>query len=386
MALEEVTFYNTDGEEISISNLVNQMINYYLLKREVGETVLTDFNEGSEVRNLMEVFAVGIYALLDEQHEATQIAFISTSHDGYLDNIGELPFINLPRTVGDYAVGEVTFTLAEAQTTQTVVPAGTMIASESTGIEYVTDDDCIIETGELSETVGVTCMTVGEDGNAGSNTINLIVDTIIDTNLISVNNSEALGGGTDYEDDDEYRERLLANVRADGFGTVGWYISLCENIVGVHDVLLVDEQGYTKKVLVNGTVKPTPATILLDVFTELSNISNHVLNHSFTVDVPEYQEVDLDISLDVTALIPEEDLLENLTACIDGLEFDRMEYAGLKIGETLTRNIVSDACAMFGDVVSVTSILYDGSEMSEITPDTDTVLKLGTVNFTQNEV
>ena len=51
MALNEVSFYNTNGDEISISNIVNQMINYYNLKHEVGETVVTDFNEGSEIRH-----------------------------------------------------------------------------------------------------------------------------------------------------------------------------------------------------------------------------------------------------------------------------------------------------------------------------------------------
>ena len=71
MALNEVSFYNTNGDEINLTNIVNQMINYYQLKLEVGETAVTDFNEGSEIRNLLEGFAVGIYALLEEQHEAT---------------------------------------------------------------------------------------------------------------------------------------------------------------------------------------------------------------------------------------------------------------------------------------------------------------------------
>ena len=66
ISLNEVSFYNTNGDEISLSNIVNQMINYYNMKHEVGETVITDFNEGSEIRNLLEAFAIGIYALLEE--------------------------------------------------------------------------------------------------------------------------------------------------------------------------------------------------------------------------------------------------------------------------------------------------------------------------------
>ena len=388
MALEEVTFTNTDGEEISLSNLVNQMINYYQMKLEVGETAITDFNEGSEIRNLLEAFAVGIFALLDEQHEATQVAFISTSHDGWLDMIGEMPFINLPRVTGDYAVGEVTFTLSEAQTSETVIPADTLVASSVTGLEYSTDDDCIIEMGETSAEVSVTCLTEGVDGNALSGGVDTIVDAIIDTNLISVTNSEAFDGGADYEYDEDYRERLLANVRADGFGTVGWYVNLCENVIGVHDVLFVDDVNYTKKVLVNGSVKPTPNSVLLEVLTELTDSGNIVLNHRFNVDKPAYTSVSLDISLDVATEIPNEDLLDNLTAFVDGLDYDRMEYTGLNINESLTRDMIVEACSMFGDVVDVTSVKADGStsEMSSVSPAVNGVLKLGTVNFTQNEV
>ena len=40
MALEEVSFYNTNGEEINISNIVNQMINYYSLK--LGGRLISD--------------------------------------------------------------------------------------------------------------------------------------------------------------------------------------------------------------------------------------------------------------------------------------------------------------------------------------------------------
>ena len=388
MALEEVTFTNTDGEEINLSNLVNQMINYYQMKLEVGETAVTDFNEGSEIRNLLEAFAVCVYALLDEQHEATRIAFISTSHDGWLDMIGEMPFINLARVAGDYAIGEVTFTLSEEQTTQVVIPADTIIANSETGIEFATDDDCVIPVGETSAEISATCLTVGADGNVASEGIDLIVDSLIDTNLISVSNSEAFENGADYEDDEDYRERLLANVRADGFGTIGWYNSLCENVIGVHDVLLVDDAEYTKKVLVNGTIKPTPETVLLEVLTELTNSANIVLNHSFTVDVPSYTSVNLAISLDVATEIDDDELLANLTAFVDGLSYDRMEYSGLNINDDLTRDMVVEACSMFGDVVDVTSVKVNGggSEMTSVSPSVNGVLKLGTVTFTQNEV
>ena len=386
MALEEVTFYNTNGEEISLSNLVNQMINFYDLLLEVGETRLTDFKEGSEIRNLLEAFAVGIFALLDEQHEATRIAFISTSYGEFLDRIGQSPFINVVREEASEAVGEVTFTLSEAQTEELVIPADTIVASSETGLEFSTDADCVISIGEVSANVSVTCLSAGADGNVRSESVDLIVDNELDTNLISVSNSEAFEFGADYEDDEVYRERLLESIRADGFGTVGWYENLCESIRGVHDVLLVDDANYTRKVLVNGTSKPTPDNILLEVLTILTVNTNHVINHSFTVDRPTYTDVSMTVTLDVATQISDDDLLRNLTCFVNGTNFDRMEYEGLNINGVLTRDMVVEAFNVFEHVVGVTSVVVDGAEMTSVTPAVNGVLRLDDVSFVQNEV
>lgn len=386
MAIEEVTFTNTNGEEINLSNIVNQMINYYQLKLEVGETAVTDFNEGSEIRNLLEAFAIGVYAILEEQHEATQIAFIQTSYGMWLDRIGELPFINLPRIQAEYSTGEVTFTLAEAQASEYVIPADTVLACSGTGLEFITTTECSILVGETTGTASVDCLTTGADGNVVAEAVDTISSEFVDTELVSVSNASAFELGSDEEDDESYRERLLANVQADGFGTVGYYTSLCENVTGVHDVLLVDDASYTKKVIVNGMSKPTSDSILVEVLTELTDISNKVLNHSFNIDKPVYTEVDLDISLSVVTEIDEDLLGAVMGMLVDGGSGYEFEFTGLNINESLTRDMLEGTLLIFDDVVSVTSIESDGSEIDVLTPDTNGVIKLGTVTFTQTEV
>ena len=385
ISLNEVSFYNTNGDEISLSNIVNQMINYYNMKHEVGETVITDFNEGSEIRNLLEAFAIGIYALLEEQHEATKIAFISTSEGVFLDRLGELPFIDLPRITGSVAGGSVTFTLAEAQSDDVVIPAETFIRNEDE-ISFYTLSDCVISSGDLTGSVLVEAISPGVDGNAPAGTVTIFEDEDIDTSLVSVTNAEAFRGGSDWEDDDEYRQRLLDNVQADGFGTVGWYRSLCEDVDGVHDVRFISDETYTRKVLVNGSVKPTPDSVLLDVLTELSDLDNLVLGHRFIVDKPSYTSVDLDISLDVANEMDTDILDSCLTAFVDGTSFDRMEYTGLRIGEDFTSVMVKSALAIFPDIVDVTSVTSDGVEVETISPGVNGVIQLGTVSWTQNEV
>ena len=386
MALEEVSFYNVNGDEINITNLVEQMINYYDLKQEVGETRITDFNEGSEIRNILEAFAILGYAILEEQYESTRIAFINTSYGGWLDRIGELPFIDLPRISGQQSTGSVTFTLSSALSDDYTIPAGTILLSSETGLEFETDGDVVIFAGELTGTGVATCLTMGIDGNVPIGSIDTISDDSVDTEILSVTNEYAFELGLDYEDDDVYRERLLANVRADGFGSVGYYNRIGEAVTGVHDVKLVSDDTYTRKVLVNGNVKPTPDSVLLDVLVKYSSLENLVLGHSFIVDRPVYDDIELEVSLSVSAEMDESSLLNNLLAFFDGRGFDRMDYTGVNIDESMSRDKLVSAFSIFPEVVSVDSIMVDDSEVTTLTPSVDGVLRLVDVSFSQTVV
>ena len=386
MALEEISFYNTNGDEINLSNLVEQMINFYDLKHEVGETKITDFNEGSEIRNLLEAFAILGYAIMEEQAASTEIAFINTSYDTWLDRIGELPFINLPRQGGEVSKGQVTFTLASALSDDYTIPAETILSSSETGLEFETTGDTIIFAGELSAVGTAECLTEGADGNVSVGSIDTIDDDSVDTEILSVTNEYPFELGLDYEDDDTYRERLLANVRADGFGSTGYYVNLGNAVSGVHDVKLVSDETHTRKVLVNGKVKPTPDSVLLDVLEVYSSLENLVLGHSFTVDKPTYDEIELEVTLSVTTAVDTTLLTNNLLAFFDGKGFDRMSYTGVNIDEELSRDKLVSAFSIFPDVLNVDSITMDGEEVTTLTPSADGVLQLVSVDFTQNEV
>ena len=97
MAIEDVSFINLRGEVISRENLVQQMVDYYSLKLNAGESKVTDFNEGSEIRNLLESFAVDIYYLSEMENDVLKQAFVDTATGTWLDKIGMHPFIKLPR-------------------------------------------------------------------------------------------------------------------------------------------------------------------------------------------------------------------------------------------------------------------------------------------------
>ena len=102
-SLNDESFYNILGEEISRNGLVQQMINFYGLLLEVGETRITDFNEGSEIRNFLETIAVDHYVILEDQNEHAKITFIDTAYGEWLDKHGQHPAIRLERNQGNEA-------------------------------------------------------------------------------------------------------------------------------------------------------------------------------------------------------------------------------------------------------------------------------------------
>lgn len=388
MAVDDVSFYNINGEEVSRSILVQQMINFYQSKLQIGDTRITDFNEGSEIRNLLESFAVDLYTLMEEVDDVSRICFVETAEGEWLDKHGANPLINLPRETGEMSKGTVTFSIAEATTSEVVVPIDTILVSEETGLQFSTLADAIIPVGETSVTALAECLTVGVDGNAESSTVTLFEDDSNLYNGLTVTNTEALAGGIDYEEDDEYRERLLAYLRKDDFGSVGYYESLCNNVDGVHDVLLVDDDNetYTKIILVNGDTKPTPNTVLADVLEVVTDVNNIVLGHSFNVDKPTYVTKNLTVNLSVSVEVDEDDLEELLQAIFDGGEaISGAMFDGLMIGETLTKTTLYESFDLIEAVESV-QIKIGDTEIGDLTVDDDEVLKLGTVTFNQTVV
>ena len=393
LPVDEETFFNILGEEVSRTNIVQETINYYQQKLAIGETAITDFNEGSEIRNLIEAIAVDLYVLREEEYESSRVAFISTSYGAWLDLHGENPLIGLPREQGSEAIGLVTFSIPEALTSEIIIPEETILIDENNGLEFTTDSECVIGIGETSASVYVTCMTVGADGNLASNTLTIIDDENID-NSVTVTNPEPLTGGADYEDDDAYRERLLTKNESAGFGSLPYYEDLGNNISGVHDILLIDTtdttgsgKPYTKKILVNGDNKPTPDDIIVDVLTEFTKSENIVLDHIFTIGKPSYTSVDLTVNLSVEVEI-DTGLVNELLTCFfnGGTTESGIVCEGLSINEDLTRNALYGVFDMIDRSVLSTEILVSGSEITTVSPATNGVLKLGTVTVNQTEV
>ena len=383
MPLGDEKINTLDGQEIDRETLVQKMIDYYNAK--YPESKITDFNEGSEIRNLLEAIAVDIFHLELNNQQILTASFLSTSYGSYLDLFGEE--LNTPRQIGTSAWGTVTFSIPEPVNYNITIPVYTTIVSSETGLFYNTNMTVEITAGETSVDCPAYSQVPGANTNAEKNTLNTFLD-VPPSPLLSVTNSEAFTEGKDTETDEDYRKRLLEVKGQDSFGSKEYYIRIGNRVKGVHDVALVDSSnGYTANVLVNGYEKPLDTDILAIVTETYSLSKNLVYNHTFEVNEVDYTITDLELTAVVTDEVEDQLFIDALSTYFNGGETtiagSQIIAKGCSINESLTNYQLLSLLEQLPFVVQITSITSDGDTFNKLTPDTNEVLKLGTVTITQ---
>ena len=385
MTLNNESFVNILGEEISRTTLVKIMIEYFNDLLGIDATSITDFNEGSEIRNLLESIAVDVYHLEKDNYENSRIAFIQYAYGQWLDLHGEE--WECKRDLGSNSWGELEFTLPKSIGSNVRIPAGTVVVSNVHGGQYVTTVDADIIAGQTKITAPARSIVIGKKMNADKNTITIWLNGP-PYNSLTVTNPERFAGGRDWETDDEYRERLLKVNRQDSFGSISYYESLGAKIEGIHDVKLVEDTSkeYTKKILINGDEKPTPEDIMLKALNVFTDQANLVTGHKFSVMKPVYVTVNLEIDVYVKSNLENNLVKSQLEYLFDGGYAD-YSYNGLNIGDDMSKLRIITAIEQIEGVEQVSSIMKitdDGSvNFNTLETMDDEVLKVGNVIVNQ---
>jgi uncharacterized phage protein gp47/JayE len=196
-----------------------------------------------------------------------QIFFVQTSHGQYLDYLGQVKGVTrLPATP---STGKVKF----AGQPGTLIKVGTRISTQSSAnspaiIFETTESGVINEQGEV--TVSVACTEAGTIGNVPAGTIVLMVEPV--EGVTSVTNPEPFTGGTDIEDDDAFRERILAAYDEPLSGAKKDYIRWAREVPGVGDAKvfpLWNGPGTVKVVIIDGNKRAANSELLDAVTTHI---------------------------------------------------------------------------------------------------------------------
>jgi uncharacterized phage protein gp47/JayE len=156
----------------------------------------------------------------------------------------------------------------------TVVPAGTVFSTTSVNdtqsMDFVTTTDkTIADNGTVD--IEVTCSVPGTDGNVQSSTI-ILKGNNSANGITAVTNKQALTGGTDLEDDESLRSRILYIDRTHGqsyVGSVSDYKRWALTVPGTGSATIIsarDDSGLVKIVLTDSNGAPASETLCTAVY------------------------------------------------------------------------------------------------------------------------
>jgi len=280
-------FTTIDGLKIKRSEIVQRMVDYYKTAFNEGNTQITDFNVGSEARNIIESVSIPTYELRYWIEFMILQTFPQFAVKGYLDLLGVM--FNCYRKNAVKATGYVTFTTPGVKSYNITVPKGTLVKTGGVdGIYFLITEQVILTSGNLSITAPIEASVAGTSGNVNAGTIDELPNPVDD---LSVTNAAATTGGSNEEDDDTFRARILEAGKSGQIGTEAWFKSKAESITGVHDAKVItnpDGEEYNVKILVNGIDTPTPDEVINAVLALLTDDDNKVAGLKITVTRPNY--------------------------------------------------------------------------------------------------
>lgn len=179
----------------------------------------------------------------------------------FLDLHGQsVGVFRLPATL---ATGEVTFQGTEG----TTIPQGTIVSTvaseDSPSVQFVTTEWATIdETGQV--TVPIQAIEAGTVGNVPAGAIQVLVSTV--SGVTAVTNEEATTGGTEEEDDEAYRFRIMnRNQNKSLSGAKRDYERWAMEVPGVGGVKVLPEAdgpGTVKILVVDANGQPANQTII----------------------------------------------------------------------------------------------------------------------------
>ena len=362
------SFYDIKGNEISKEAIVAEFINNY-----TGN--VTDFNEGSEIRNLLEAFAVYAMGIEERMNDLLYIVDIMNADGEYLDLLASQPRIDMERIEGVEARGEVIFTLQNALLEELSIPAGTIVTAEN-GMDFETVTDNILPAGATSITCMVEAIEVGTEGNIGPHSVlNKPDDDYEFIYGMDVDNEDAFTGGLDFEEDDVFRNRILETMSLPKFGSKPYYVSMLMNeFTEAHDILFdtTSSSTYSAVVTPNTYDGSTAQTkLVMDVASYLADDNNIALGHVFNVVSPVVKSVDVyfgdadeSTGLYVKLVNYDTDTVSKAKQVLDkyltggSLDFVVGEFPGLNLGEEFTSYTLNATLGTYlGDLfVSLTEV------------------------------
>lgn len=331
--LPDIEFVDGDAEKIKAA-----VFNDYT--RITGRTLA----QGDPVRLFLLVVSEAIVRLVNNQNYIGKQNLLKYATGGNLDNLGA--FSDTDRIPASAATTTLLITLSSKREQETIVKAGTRVATDS-GLYFATNEDVAVPAGSLTTTVKATCQTVGTAGNGFlPGEIKSVVDLV--AYMASIVNTTTSAGGADEEADDDYRERI--HEAPERFSTAGptgayeyWAKSANSAIIDV--TVYSPSAGVVeiRPLLTGGTI---PEQELLDTVASILNQEKvRPLTDQVQVKAPEAVSYDITLTYYIDQGTSESTVQEAVSAAIDSYKLWQSERIGRDINPS---RLIADVMAVSG--------------------------------------
>lgn len=316
-----------------------------------------------------ELFA--LYARLDYLRKQ----ILPSSADGeYLDCHAQMRGLDRKESVK--ARGNVTFYLASASANSVRIPAGTVVATDgSNAARYRTLAEVLVPAGSLSVSAAVEALNGGADGNVGAGRVCVLVTPC--AGIDHVENVGDMFGGSDEENDEQLRTRLLNNYKNISNGTnKAYYIEQAMSVDGVWSV------GILPRARGAGTV---------DVYIAgQDGTADNALIAAVQAKLERAREINVDVHVGALIIIPCD--VNIIVKIRGGYDFDdvsaditssvRNYFYSLQGGETVYLSEIGKCISGVDGVVNYTFVKSLSDDMI-IAPNC--AARLGNINITQRD-
>lgn len=148
----------------------------------------------------------------------------------------------LERKKKTYATGRLHFYVSEPAQSAIVIPSGIFCSTAGKNpVLFMTVGTTSIGPGLTTAEADAVALTAGIIGNAAPNAITVISQS--SNSHLEVTNPIAFSGGTDDEDDDSLRRRIIEDIKTPSTGTnKAYYKRLAESVDGVYSANVVSRQ------------------------------------------------------------------------------------------------------------------------------------------------
>lgn len=328
--------------------------------------------DGGDLELRLRAVADQVYSLWGQADFVLRQCFPQTATGGYLDYHGQLRGIE--RRQAAQAVGTIRFSLKETMDNDVEIAVGTSCVNGA-GTRFETTEPGVIPAGELYVDVPAQALEGGSQGNAPAGTVIYMV--LAPTGVASCTNPVAFTDGSDIEEDDSFRERLIASYQKLPNGAnVAYYETQALNVDGVAAVsVLPRNRGVGTVDVVIASATGVPAQSLVDEVQEKLD-SQREICVDIHVLAPTTQTVDVAASVTVDAKATAENVLAEVKKVLT-------EYFS---GECLGRDVLR---AKLGNLIynvdGVTNYALT-SPAADVTVNSDVLPVLGTLTITEGAV